>query len=169
MLRCATCPARVRHAHRWVTLWLSLGLGCVLLGGLSAQPARADETAGLSNLLLLEQLIDVDTTQTITHQVVCSSVPIVDGMGRLVGIDRPCVRGVEADPLARPFVVTPTSNVLAALAVNGLVRLAFHGRSKRLLRLGIEIYPAVVFGNVATSYSIAHFTPAAPLRPVPLR
>jgi len=153
-------PGRRRSA----ALLAALAIACSLLCAHAVQPASADEGTRLSNLLLLEQLIDVDTTQQITHQVVCSAVPIVDGTGRFVGLGHPCVRGVEVDPLARPFVVTPTSNVLAALAINGLVRLAFHGRSRRLLRLGVEMYPVVVLGNVATEYSIVHFTPVAPLR-----
>jgi hypothetical protein len=167
VFQCGRGPEDVRSSHRLAALCTAFAFAVALLCAQAAGPASADEATVLSNVLLLEQLIDVDTTQTITHQAVCSSVPIVDGSGRVVGISRPCVHGVEIDPLAKPFVVTPTSNVLAALAVNALVRVAFHRRGKRLLRLGVELYPAVVFANVATGYTIAHFVPAAPLRPTP--
>jgi hypothetical protein len=160
IFRCSSGPKDVDP--RTPALWMTLLVAFVLLGVWTGRPASADEATRLSNLLLLEQLVDVDTTQTITHRMVCRSVPIVDGSGRPVGVTQPCLHGIEADPLARPFVVTPTSNVLAALAVNGLVRLAFHGRSKRLLRLGVGVYPVVVLANVETGYAIAHFAPTAP-------
>jgi hypothetical protein len=125
--------------------------------------ARADERARLANILLAEQLADVATTQQLLHSKQCGqSTPIFNAALVEVGSYRHCVAGTEGDPLARPFVVTPVANIAAALAVNGIIRLAagrLGWRGTRALRYGVELYPIVVIGTLRTTMRVDHFVP----------
>jgi hypothetical protein len=128
----------------------------------------ADEKASLENILLIEQLADVATTQQLLHTASCSRfVPVVDpDTHATVGAVRHCAMGSERDPLARPFVGTPALNTVTALAINGLLRLAFHGLAPsqvRYLRYGVELYPTIIIGNVTQLLHVQRFTPEVTL------
>ena len=127
-------------------------------------PAVADEKASLANVLLAEQLIDVATTQQLLHSGSCEPSAPVMIAGRPMSFARNCVVGAEADPLARPFVGSAAANVGAALAVNGLVRLAsrhFAFGTTRWLRLAVVVYPTVLIGNISSTARAERFSPAA--------
>jgi hypothetical protein len=128
-------------------------------------PAAADESASLANVLLVEQLADVATTQQLLRTTSCGPTqPIIDAARRPIGATRHCVAGTEVDPLARPFVGSPLVNVGTAVALNGLVRLASHAllpHSARWLRLAVVLYPAVIVGNVSSTIDAQRFAPSA--------
>jgi hypothetical protein len=130
-------------------------------------PASADEKTSLANVLLIEQMIDVATTQQLLHSESCGPpMPVVDATKVRVGVLRRCITGTEADPLARPFVVSPLLNAGAAIGINGLLRLALHRvspRRMRWLRLGVVLYPTVIVGTVSSSFDIARFGPSVTL------
>jgi hypothetical protein len=131
---------------------------------LSAAPASADEKASLANVLLIEQLVDVATTQQLLSTASCGPPePVFDSDLRRVGTTRRCAVGSEADPLAQPFVTSPLANVGAAVAINGLVRLASRNltpRTTRWLRLAVELYPAVIVQTVSSIIRTERFRPA---------
>jgi hypothetical protein len=143
-----------RHRARWLCASTLLAFALLLWG----IPARADENAALSNVLLVEQLTDVATTQQFLHGSYCSRpYPIIAAGPLIVGTAHTCLQGSEADPLARPFVATIANNAAVALAVNGLFRIALHtfGRTgSRMMRYGIELYPAIMVGNVSQIFHI---------------
>src|SRR5580704_2978762 len=73
--------------------------------------AWADEKASLENVLLMEQLADVATTQQLLHAASCGpKVPVRSEFLGVIGTIRHCATGSETDPLARPFVSTPLLN-----------------------------------------------------------
>jgi hypothetical protein len=121
-------------------------------------PARADENAALANVLLLEQLTDVATTQQYLHGPYCSKpYPIVAAGPRVIGSAFTCLQGSEADPLARPFVGSIANNAAIAFAMNGLVRIALHtfGRTgTRLARYSVDVYPMIMVGNVSQIFHL---------------
>jgi hypothetical protein len=133
----------------------------------AAPPASADEKASLENVLLIEQLVDVATTQQLLHSGSCGpETPVLDGARGRIGSVRLCSVGRESDPLARPFVTSALVNAGAALALNGLVRLAFRRlepRNMRWLRLGLVLYPTVIVGNVASTLEASRFSPTVTL------
>ena len=135
-----------------LALCATFALACV------SSPVRADETASLANVLLAEQLIDVATTQQLLHTASCKPpTPVVTANLVRIGTRTNCIVGSEADPLARPFVVSPLANTAAALAVNGLVRLAARGlgprTSARFLKAGVAFYPTILLGNVSALHA----------------
>ena len=125
---------------------------------LGAGRARADEQSTLANLLLAEQMIDVATTQQLLHSTRCSAPldALVEGRVR-GGTTLHCVYGDEADPLARPFVGSALTNAAMAVALNGVLRLTVRGfgsAGTRALRFGVELYPAILVGNVSSIFHI---------------
>lgn len=132
-----------------------------------AAPASADEKASLENVLLIEQLVDVATTQQLLHAGSCGpETPVLDGARVHIGNVRQCAVGSESDPLARPFVSSALVNVGAAVALNGLVRLALRRlepREMRWLRLGVVLYPTVIVGNVSSTLQALRFNPTVTL------
>ncbi len=135
-------------------------LALLSLGGLATPPARADEQASLANLLLLEQMADVATTQQLLHSGDCATSPQTLAHGFAAarpGARVHCVLGSEADPLARPFVGSALTNAAVALGLNGLLRFSVRGLGSsgtRALRYSVEIYPAVLIGNVSSIFHI---------------
>lgn len=131
------------------------GILLVAISALAAAPARADEAARLENVLLLEQLVDVGTTQAAIHSVQCTPyMPITGAAGTpLLGAAHVCLGGQEGDPLARPFVRTPLINTTAALTLNAFVRLALHTRNPRALRYAVVIYPLAIGRTLTTEYT----------------
>jgi hypothetical protein len=138
-------------------------LSCIFALAATASRARADDRAAMANLLLAEQLADVATTQQLLHSRTCTQfAPIFNAELLMVGSVQHCINGAEGDPLARPFVRTPFANVAAALAVNGLVRLASFrlGRTgQRALRYSIDLYPVVLYRNLDVTFRVEHFVP----------
>jgi hypothetical protein len=118
---------------------------------------RADETARLENLLLIEQLVDVSTTQVAVHTTQCSQyLPITGAVGApVLGAAHVCIGGQEGDPLARPFVATPYANGAAALVLNSFVRLAMRNRNPRALRFAVVLYPLAIGRTLTTEYDNA--------------
>jgi hypothetical protein len=149
------------HAAPIVRRILALLLSAVVVAGgavLGAQRVRADEQATLANLLLAEQMVDVATTQQLLHSTRCSAPldALVEGRAR-DGTTLHCVYGDEADPLARPFVGSALTNAAVAVALNGVLRLTLRGfgsTGTKALRYGVEIYPAVLIGNVSSIFHI---------------
>jgi hypothetical protein len=133
----------------------------VMLGILAVPPASADEKASLANVLLVEQLVDVATTQQLLHSGSCGpETPVLDAAKVRVGVVRQCVVGSEADPLARPFVTSPIVNAGAAIGINGLLRLALRRlepRHMHWLRLGVVLYPTVIVGTVSSTFGASRF------------
>jgi hypothetical protein len=131
------------------------GMLLVAMCAVGAAPARADETARLENVLLLEQLVDVGTTQAAVHSLQCTPyMPIVGAAGApMLGAAHICLGGQEGDPLARPFVRTPLINTAAALTINAFVRLALHTRNPRALRYAVVIYPLAIGRTLTTEYT----------------
>ncbi len=125
---------------------------------LGSRSARADENAALANVLLVEQLTDVATTQQFLHGSYCSRpFPVVAAGLFVIGTAHTCLQGSEADPLARPFVGTIAGNAAVALAVNGLLRIAVHafGRTgTRMMRYSVDVYPMVMVGNVSQIFHL---------------
>jgi hypothetical protein len=140
-----------------------------LLHGAGSSRALADEKASLENVLLIEQLVDVATTQQLLRSPACAQGRPIIGSGFphvAIGVQRHCIVGRETDPLARPFVVSPFTNTLAALAINGTLRLAMrHVAPARLhwMRLGIELYPAVIVQTVSSNFRRLQFAPSVTL------
>jgi hypothetical protein len=112
----------------------------------------------LANLLLLEQMADVATTQQLLHSGSCAtSLQSIDRGAARPGAHVKCVLGSEADPLARPFVGSALTNAAVALGLNGLLRLSVRGlgtSGTRALRFSVEVYPAVLIGNVSSIFHI---------------
>jgi hypothetical protein len=133
----------------------------------AASPASADEKASLENVLLIEQLVDVATTQQLLHSGSCGpETPVLNDARVRVGSVRLCAVGSESDPLARPFVTSALVNAGAAIALNGLVRLALRNlepRHMRWLRLGVVLYPTVIVGNVSSTLQALRFNPTVTL------
>jgi hypothetical protein len=125
---------------------------------LGAARAAADEQSTLANLLLAEQLVDVATTQQLLHSGRCSAPLDALVAGRVRGgTTLRCVYGDEADPLARPFVGSALTNVAMAVALNGMLRLTLRGfgsTGTKALRFGVEVYPAILIGNVSSIFHI---------------
>ena len=134
------------------------GLCALVMMAAIPAPARADENARLSNILLVEQLLDVGTTQRVVHEVACTSdLDVTDARGRIVGNERMCLDADEGDPIARPFVKTPTTNVAAALVLNGAVRLLLRRHSPKALRIGLMVYPLAIARTLTTAYTMYEF------------
>jgi hypothetical protein len=131
------------------------GILLVAACALGAIPARADEAARLENVLLIEQLVDVGTTQAAVHSVQCTPyLPITGAVGApVLGATHVCLGGQEGDPLARPFVRTPLINTVAALSLNAFVRLALHTRNPRVLRFAVVVYPLGIGRTLTTEYT----------------
>jgi hypothetical protein len=148
----------VRDARRVrvVRLCASTILAAAFL--LSSGPVRADENASLANVLLLEQLTDVATTQQYLHGSYCSRpFPIVAAGPMVIGTAHTCLQGSEADPLARPFVATIATNTAIALVVNGALRIGLHALGRtgtRAMRYSVDLYPAIMIGNVSQIFHL---------------
>jgi hypothetical protein len=121
-------------------------------------PALGDENAAVANVLLIEQLTDVATTQQYLHGGYCSKAyPIVAAGPRVIGSATTCLQGSEGDPLARPFTASIANNAAIAVVMNGLVRIALHtfGRTgTRLARYSVDIYPMIMVGNVSQIFHL---------------
>jgi hypothetical protein len=139
----------------------------VLAALAGALPARADEQASLANLLLAEQMVDVATTQQLLHSGGCAAPPPALNSGRfLVTRTVHCEIGSEADPLARPFVGSALTNAAIALALNGVLRFSVRGLGPvgtRALRFGVELYPAVLVGNVSSIFHVGRISTSVTL------
>jgi hypothetical protein len=151
-LSAARNAPRVRGVRLCALAFLALAL---LLGSV---PASADENASLSNVLLVEQLTDVATTQQFLHGSYCSrQFPVIAPGPMVIGTAHTCLQGSEADPLARPFVGSIAGNAAVAVVVNGMLRLALHafGRAgTHAMRYGVVLYPAIMVGNVSQIFHL---------------
>jgi hypothetical protein len=114
-------------------------------------PAKADSLAVAENVLGIIQVTDAVQTQTFLHggNFYCNDT--VGSLFQLFGPNYPpgyICHAYEGDPLARPFTNNMITNISAALAVNGLIRLADKSLFKNNRSEGAKIIWTIDVGYV---------------------